>query len=99
METVSEYLRSNVALLKNMIARGYGDARTLARRIKAMEAWLADPVLLEADADAEYAAVIEIDLDADHRADPGLPQRSRQRQTAQRGGGRSRSMRCSSAPA
>jgi aconitate hydratase 2/2-methylisocitrate dehydratase len=63
VETVSEYLRSNVALLKNMIARGYGDARTLARRIKAMEAWLADPVLLEADADAEYAAVIEIDLD------------------------------------
>jgi len=64
VETVSEYLRSNVALLKNMIARGYGDARTLARRIRAMEAWLADPVLLEADADAEYAAVIEIDLDA-----------------------------------
>ena len=63
VETVSEYLRSNVALLKNMIARGYGDARTLARRIKAMEAWLANPVLLEADADAEYAAVIEIDLD------------------------------------
>jgi aconitate hydratase 2 / 2-methylisocitrate dehydratase len=64
VETVSEYLRSNVALLKNMIARGYGDARTLARRIKAMEAWLANPVLMEADADAEYAAVIEIDLDA-----------------------------------
>ncbi|MEB3168322.1 MAG: bifunctional aconitate hydratase 2/2-methylisocitrate dehydratase [Synechococcaceae cyanobacterium] len=63
IETVSEYLRSNVALLKNMIARGYGDARTLARRIKAMQAWLANPVLLEADADAEYAAVIEIDLD------------------------------------
>jgi aconitate hydratase 2/2-methylisocitrate dehydratase len=64
VETVSEYLRSNVALLKNMIARGYGDARTLARRIRAMEAWLANPVLLQADADAEYAAVIEIDLDA-----------------------------------
>ena len=63
VETVSEYLRSNVALLKNMIARGYGDARTLARRIKAMEAWLADPQLMEADTDAEYAAVIEIDLD------------------------------------
>jgi aconitate hydratase 2 / 2-methylisocitrate dehydratase len=63
VETVSEYLSSNVALLKNMIARGYGDGRTLARRIKAMEAWLANPVLLEADADAEYAAVIEIDLD------------------------------------
>jgi aconitate hydratase 2/2-methylisocitrate dehydratase len=63
VDTVSEYLRSNVALLKNMIARGYGDARTLARRIQAMEAWLANPVLMEADADAEYAAVIEIDLD------------------------------------
>ena len=63
VETVSEYLSSNVALLKNMIARGYGDGRTLARRIKAMEAWLANPELLEADADAEYAAVIEIDLD------------------------------------
>jgi aconitate hydratase 2/2-methylisocitrate dehydratase len=63
VETVSEYLRSNVALMKNMIARGYSDARTLARRIKAMEAWLANPVLLEADADAEYAAVIEINLD------------------------------------
>jgi aconitate hydratase 2/2-methylisocitrate dehydratase len=62
--TVSEYLRSNVALLKNMIARGYGDARTMARRIKAMEVWLADPQLMEADADADYAAVIEIDLDA-----------------------------------
>ena len=63
VDTVSEYLRSNVALLKNMIARGYGDARTLARRIQTMEAWLANPVLMEADADAEYAAVIEIDLD------------------------------------
>jgi aconitate hydratase 2 / 2-methylisocitrate dehydratase len=62
VETVSEYLRSNVALLKNMIARGYHDERTLARRIRAMETWLADPVLMEADADAEYAAVIEIDL-------------------------------------
>jgi aconitate hydratase 2/2-methylisocitrate dehydratase len=64
VDTVSEYLRSNVALLRNMIARGYGDARTLARRIQSMEAWLANPLLLEADADAEYAAVIEIDLDA-----------------------------------
>jgi aconitate hydratase 2/2-methylisocitrate dehydratase len=63
VETVSEYLRSNVALMKNMIARGYSDARTLARRIKAMQAWLDNPVLMEADADAEYAAVIEIDLD------------------------------------
>jgi aconitate hydratase 2/2-methylisocitrate dehydratase len=64
VETVSEYLRSNVALLKNMIARGYSDERTLARRIKAMEDWLANPVLMEADADADYAAVIEINLDA-----------------------------------
>ena len=63
VETVSEYLRSNVALMKNMIARGYSDARTLARRIKAMQAWLDNPVLMEADADADYAAVIEIDLD------------------------------------
>ena len=62
-ETVAEYLRSNVALLKNMIARGYGDARTMARRIRAMEAWLANPSLMEADTDAEYADVIEINLD------------------------------------
>ena len=62
VDTVSEYLRSNVALLKNMIARGYSDARTLARRIKAMEDWLAKPELLEADANADYAAVIDIDL-------------------------------------
>ena len=61
--TVSEYLRSNVALLKNMIARGYSDARTLARRIKAMEEWLANPQLLSADANAEYAEVLEINLD------------------------------------
>jgi len=62
-DTVSEYLRSNVALLKNMIARGYSDARTLARRIKEMEAWLANPKLMSADADAEYAEVLEINLD------------------------------------
>ncbi|MFM2431015.1 MAG: hypothetical protein RLZZ511_2228 [Cyanobacteriota bacterium] len=61
-ETVAEYLRSNVALLKNMVARGYGDARTILRRVKKMEEWLANPVLLKADADAEYADVIEIDL-------------------------------------
>ncbi len=61
--TVAEYLRSNVALLHNMIARGYQDPRTLARRIKEMEAWLANPQLLSADANAEYAAVIEINLD------------------------------------
>ena len=61
--TVSEYLSSNVALLKNMIARGYSDARTLARRIKVMEDWLANPQLLQADDDAQYAEVIEINLD------------------------------------
>jgi aconitate hydratase 2/2-methylisocitrate dehydratase len=61
-ETVAEYLRSNVALLKNMVARGYGDARTILRRVVKMEQWLADPKLLEADADAEYAEVIEVDL-------------------------------------
>ncbi|WP_222564396.1 bifunctional aconitate hydratase 2/2-methylisocitrate dehydratase [Novilysobacter antarcticus] len=59
---VIEYLTSNVALLKWMIAQGYQDARSLARRIEKMESWLADPQLLEPDADAEYAAVIEIDL-------------------------------------
>jgi aconitate hydratase 2/2-methylisocitrate dehydratase len=61
-ETVSEYLRSNVALLTNMVARGYGDARTILRRVAKMEQWLANPVLMAADADAEYAEIIEIDL-------------------------------------
>ncbi len=61
-EPVAEYLKSNVVLMKNMIADGYQDKRTLERRIKAVEAWLAKPNLLEADKDAEYAAVIEIDL-------------------------------------
>ncbi|QNN46672.1 bifunctional aconitate hydratase 2/2-methylisocitrate dehydratase [Thermomonas brevis] len=60
---IIEYLNSNITLLKWMIAEGYADARTLARRIAKMEAWLADPQLLEPDADAEYAAVIEIDMD------------------------------------
>ncbi len=59
---IKEYLTSNIVLMKNMIADGYEDKRTLERRIKAVEAWLAKPDLLEADADAEYAAVIEIDL-------------------------------------
>lgn len=59
---IIEYLNSNVTLLKWMIANGYEDKRTLARRIQAMEAWLADPQLLEPDADAEYAEIIEIDL-------------------------------------
>ncbi len=61
-EPIIEYINSNIVLLKNMIAQGYADARTIGRRIKAMEAWLAKPDLLKADADAEYAAVIEIDM-------------------------------------
>jgi len=61
-EPIVEYMTSNIVLMKNMIADGYADRRTLERRIKAMEAWLAKPELLRADADAEYAAVIEIDL-------------------------------------
>jgi aconitate hydratase 2/2-methylisocitrate dehydratase len=60
---IREYLNSNITLLKWMIAEGYGDARTIERRIKSMEAWLAKPVLLEADNDAEYFEVIEIDMD------------------------------------
>ena len=61
-EPIREYLTSNVVLMKNMIADGYADRRTLERRIQGVEAWLAKPQLLEADKDAEYAAVIDIDL-------------------------------------
>lgn len=61
-DTIAEYLRSNVVLLRSMIAEGYGDSRTLERRAVKMEEWLANPSLMTADADAEYAAVIEIDL-------------------------------------
>ena len=61
-EPIIEYFKSNATLLRWMISQGYGDARTLERRAAAMEAWLADPQLLEADADAEYKEVIEIDL-------------------------------------
>ena len=61
-DTVAEYLRSNIVLLRTMIAEGYGDARTLERRARKMEEWLAEPSLMKADADAEYKAVIEIDL-------------------------------------
>ncbi|MBW8808839.1 MAG: bifunctional aconitate hydratase 2/2-methylisocitrate dehydratase [Lysobacter sp.] len=61
-EPIIEYLTSNITLLKWMIAEGYADPRSLQRRIKAMEGWLANPQLLEGDADAEYAAVIDIDL-------------------------------------
>ncbi|WP_158107757.1 bifunctional aconitate hydratase 2/2-methylisocitrate dehydratase [Vibrio furnissii] len=60
--SIAEYLNSNITMLKWMIAEGYGDRRTIERRIKAMEAWLATPDLMEADKDAEYAHVIEIDL-------------------------------------
>uniref|UniRef100_UPI00334248EC aconitase family protein n=1 Tax=Methylibium sp. TaxID=2067992 RepID=UPI00334248EC len=61
-EPIKEYLTSNIVLMKNMIANGYADKRSLERRIEKVEAWLADPQLLEADKNAEYAAVIEIDL-------------------------------------
>ena len=61
-DSVSEYLTSNITLLKWMIDQGYGDRRTLERRIAGMEEWLANPSLMRADKDAEYAEVIEIDL-------------------------------------
>ncbi|MCG7584830.1 bifunctional aconitate hydratase 2/2-methylisocitrate dehydratase [Photobacterium sp. OFAV2-7] len=61
-ESIAEYLNSNIVMLKWMIAEGYGDRRTIERRITAMEEWLANPELMEADKDAEYAHVIEIDL-------------------------------------
>ncbi|GAA3951723.1 bifunctional aconitate hydratase 2/2-methylisocitrate dehydratase [Allohahella marinimesophila] len=60
--SVAEYLKSNIIMLRWMIAEGYGDIRTLERRAKAMEDWLAKPSLMRADADAEYAEVLEIDL-------------------------------------
>jgi aconitate hydratase 2/2-methylisocitrate dehydratase len=60
--SISEYLRSNITLLRWMIADGYGDGRTLERRAKKMEEWLIKPELLKADIDAEYTAIIEIDL-------------------------------------
>ncbi|ELR97068.1 bifunctional aconitate hydratase 2/2-methylisocitrate dehydratase [Gloeocapsa sp. PCC 73106] len=62
VETVAEYLRSNIALMKNMVARGYQDPRTILRRVAKMEQWLANPTLMSADPDAEYADVIEVDL-------------------------------------
>ena len=61
-DTIAEYLRSNIVLLRAMIGEGYGDPRTLERRARKMEAWLENPELMSADPDAEYAAVIEIDL-------------------------------------
>ena len=61
-EPIIEYINSNITMLKWMIASGYSDVRTINRRIKSMQDWLADPQLLQGDADADHAAVIEIDL-------------------------------------
>ena len=61
-DTIAEYLRSNISLIKNMVARGYQDAKTLMRRAAKMEEWLKNPVLMEADETAEYADVIEVNL-------------------------------------
>ena len=62
-EPIIEYLKSNITLLRWLISEGYGDERTIERRAQGMEAWLKNPILLEADKDAEYAAVLEINLD------------------------------------
>ncbi len=59
---IREYINSNIVLLKWMVSEGYGDARTINRRIESMQAWLENPVLMDADADAEYHEIIEIDL-------------------------------------
>ncbi len=61
-ETISEYLRSNIALLTNMVARGYQDARTIMRRVAKMEEWLANPELMAADEDAEYVDTLTVNL-------------------------------------
>lgn len=61
-ETVTEYIQSNVVLIKNMIARGYQDPHTLLRRMRKMEAWLANPELMSADPSAEYAEILEVNL-------------------------------------
>jgi aconitate hydratase 2/2-methylisocitrate dehydratase len=61
-DSIREYLSSNIVLMRSMIADGYGDSRTLERRCRKMEEWLANPELMKADKDAEYAEVIEIDL-------------------------------------
>ena len=61
-EPIIEYLQSNIVMLRWMIASGYGDAKTLERRAQSMEEWILNPQLLEADKDAEYAEIIEIDL-------------------------------------
>ncbi|HAC63348.1 MAG TPA: bifunctional aconitate hydratase 2/2-methylisocitrate dehydratase [Cyanothece sp. UBA12306] len=61
-ETIAEYLQSNISLIKNMVARGYQDARTLMRRAAKMEQWLENPILMEADENAEYVDTIEVNL-------------------------------------
>ncbi len=61
-EPIIEFLNSNIVLLENMVANGYQDSRTLKRRIKNMQKWLKKPVLLEPDNDAEYAHILDIDL-------------------------------------
>ncbi len=61
-EPILEYLKSNIVMLRWMIASGYGDAKTLERRAQSMEEWILNPQLLEADNNAEYAEIIEIDL-------------------------------------
>ena len=61
---IREYLTSNITLIKWMLSQGYGDERTLNRRIKSMEEWLTNPVLLEPDKDAEYFEIIEIDMNS-----------------------------------
>ncbi|XMR51460.1 hypothetical protein ACLK13_00630 [Escherichia coli] len=85
-EPIIEYLKSNIVMLKWMLSEGYGDVRTITRRIKGMEEWLANPVLMEADKDAEYAEIIEIDLAA-RRADPVRAERSGRCPSAERRGG------------
>ena len=62
-EPIIEYLTSNITLLKWMISEGYGDERTIARRIQTMQDWIDNPILLEADSDAEYVQIIEINMD------------------------------------
>jgi len=61
-EPIIEYLKSNIVMLRWMIASGYGDAKTLERRAQAMEEWIENPELLQPDENAEYAEIIEIDL-------------------------------------
>ncbi len=63
-ESITEYLNSNITMLKWMLDEKYGDARTISRRIKSMEEWLANPNMMRADANAEYAHILEIDVSA-----------------------------------